>query len=997
MKEENNIELLDDNNVGEKIEENKINELTEPNLEKIDEKNTNLIQSENKDEELIIQSQDNKETSALINEEDKKEKNELLKIINRLKSDLDSEKYDSLGQIYEQYLNNEDITKRNIKPSTTRSALIFMYYIISPLFSIINLIGIFESISIMKIIFQIIKNAVVNYYIALMNEEENITKFSVNDFNEQYNFYNLFFEDTKMETFDFNLMMLSAFLGDILLKSRGFRISISVFAFLILGAIFLILNFSFYEYEIPYNDYTIFQMLFLLLSWLLLFIGVGASALLSQKIIIDSNNKYDDYKNKLNKESRKEWEKLKEEWGKKKQEKEKIKEPEEKKTLIEIKEIKETEEENDSKEIEEDEGKNEIRKVNTAKRFTFKIESQNEIRKVKTDRRFSYEKENQNENKLKKTNSNEIAFKNIAKNIKNVQIAPLNFIKSKAKTLSAKDLQSDLDFFEKKKTKKAPNPKGKQEEKEKNKFNSFFMICITTILGYFLKYVFNLIVAGNHEMEKKENLYGIGCGKDIDCIERIFSNNTLVNTSNEYFTKIVKDAIYVDKKSFYYILIIYGGSVLFSIIFYSIFVCIFTKNEKKKNVNGNVYRVCEIFGYTIYSEDIILNLKPPCCECCRLTCGTCQNFFNMAIGSLFCWLDEEERSDINCFCCCSENEIDYNKKNKEFFCYCYQAKRKQNWFNKFITSNIQKKVFPYMLEYFYLQFLTIAFEKHYLEILVVENKQSLYDTENAHSLLKMSDMHNFIVFILTFFLYFYFTLSFNTFISFFRESKDKENKYNIVNKISNGILDGIHGILLFNSVFSLVLSSLYLYNNDYSFFKYHYLLFIPILMNKFYYFTLIFYCISYSEENKKFELISGSTLISLYLLVWDTVVSLIRQSCSLLGLYLTQIVFSSIPCLFIIFILIAIFIGLSCSKELACEDRIHIILCCFSFFVCFGGFWVQEDSFDKITRCNCKCDCSDVDCYCCFDCLEFCSCLECFEDCCYCQCCKCCDCCGCCP
>ena len=676
MKEENNIELLDDNNVGEKIEENKINELTEPNLEKIDEKNTNLIQSENKDEELIIQSQDNKETSALINEEDKKEKNELLKIINRLKSDLDSEKYDSLGQIYEQYLNNEDITKRNIKPSTTRSALIFMYYIISPLFSIINLIGIFESISIMKIIFQIIKNAVVNYYIALMNEEENITKFSINDFNEQYNFYNLFFEDTKMETFDFNLMMLSAFLGDILLKSRGFRISISVFAFLILGAIFLILNFSFYEYEIPYNDYTIFQMLFLLLSWLLLFIGVGASALLSQKIIIDSNNKYDDYKNKLNKESRKEWEKLKEEWGKKKQEKEKIKEPEEKETLIEIKEIKETEEENDSKEIENDEGKNEIRKVNTAKRFTFKIESQNEIRKVKTDRRFSYEKENQNENKLKKTNSNEIAFKNIAKNIKNVQIAPLNFIKSKAKTLSAKDLQSDLDFFEKKKTKKAPNPKGKQEEKEKNKFNSFFMICITTILGYFLKYVFNLIVAGNHEIEKKENLYGIGCGKDIDCIERIFSNNTLVNTSNEYFTKIVKDAIYVDKKSFYYILIIYGGSVLFSIIFYSIFVCIFTKNEKKKNVNGNVYRVCEIFGYTIYSEDIILNLKPPCCECCRLTCGTCQNFFNMAIGSLFCWLDEEERSDINCFCCCSENEIDYNKKNKEFFCYCYQAKRK---------------------------------------------------------------------------------------------------------------------------------------------------------------------------------------------------------------------------------------------------------------------------------------------------------------------------------
>ena len=389
-----------------------------------------------------------------------------------------------------------------------------------------------------------------------MNEEEWITKFSINDFNEQYNFYNLFFEDTKMETFDFNLMMLSAFLGDILLKSRGFRISISVFAFLNLGSIFLILNFSFYEYEIPYNDYTIFQMLFLLLSWLLLFIGVGASALLSQKIIIDSNNKYDQYKNKLNKESKKEWEKLKEEWGKKKQENKKIKEPEEKETLIEIKEIKETEEENIYNYFKDDDNDdnsvNEIKKVNTVKRLTFKKESPNEIRKVKTDRRLSYNKEDLDDNKLKKTNSNEIAFKNIAKNIKNVQIAPLNFIKSKAKTLSAKDLQSDLDFFQKKQTKKAPNPKGKQQEKEKNKFNSFFMICITTILGYFLKYVFNLIVAGHHEIEKKENIYSIGCGENIDCIERILSNHTLVNTSNEYFTKIVKDAMSVDKKSFYY-------------------------------------------------------------------------------------------------------------------------------------------------------------------------------------------------------------------------------------------------------------------------------------------------------------------------------------------------------------------------------------------------------------------------------------------------------------
>ena len=134
--------------------------------------------------------------------------------------------------------------------------------------------------------------------------------------------------------------------------------------------------------------------------------------------------------------------------------------------------------------------------------------------------------------------------------------------------------------------------------------------------------------------------------------------------------------------------------------------------------------------------------------------------------------------------------------------------------------------------------------------MVVENKRNSYIIENEKKLLTLEDMYNFIVFITTFFLFFYLTLSFNTFISFFSESKNNKNKYNIINKISNGILDGIHGILLFNGVFSLILSSLYIFDNNYTIFKSHYFIFIPILMNKFFYFTLIYYCISYSESKK---------------------------------------------------------------------------------------------------------------------------------------------------
>ena len=423
MKEENKLELAENDKSGENKEGNKGTELINEKFGAINQIMHKSINNDiknnpdNKDNiNLMLDEEEDEccdEATELISEEDKKEKNGLIRIINRLKEDLDAAKYGSLNQIYEQYLNNEDINKRNIKPKTTRKALIFMYYIISPLFSIINLVGVFESISILKILFQVIKNAIRHYYISLMQETENITKFSVNKFNDQYNFYNLFFEDSKRETFDFNLMMFCAFLGDILLKSRGFRISISIFAGINIVSYFFIFNFAFYDFDIDYNSYSELQILFLLSSWALLYIGVGASALLSQKIIIDSNIKYDYYKDKLNEESKKEWEKKKEEWGKKKHEKQK-EQSEEQNMFIEIKEIKDEIKKNNEK------IKNEINNIDV---------NENEIKAIKSQKNLNYihniDKDNDKENelfKIKKTNT--ATFKNIAKNIKSVQIVP---------------------------------------------------------------------------------------------------------------------------------------------------------------------------------------------------------------------------------------------------------------------------------------------------------------------------------------------------------------------------------------------------------------------------------------------------------------------------------------------------------------------------------------------------------------------------------------------
>ena len=322
MIEENKIELLEQDDFAVQDEEKKNNDLIKENSEKKDKEKEELIEDEYiRERSESIEVQESQEVKIKASEEEKEEKKSLVGIIERLKEDLDSEEYESLGQIYEQYLNNEDITKRNIKPGTKRKSLFVMFYFVAPLFCIINLMGVFESISIMNVLFQIFKNSLYNYYQSLMKESHEIEKMSLKDYMNQYEFYEMLNNDVKKETFDFNLMMFMAFLGDALLMSRGFRISISVFGAVNIGAIFLIMNFTFERYDRVDNTYTIFKMIYLLLTWLLLFIGVGASALLSQQIMIDSNYKYDDYITKLDEESKQKLKKKKEERVKKMQEK----------------------------------------------------------------------------------------------------------------------------------------------------------------------------------------------------------------------------------------------------------------------------------------------------------------------------------------------------------------------------------------------------------------------------------------------------------------------------------------------------------------------------------------------------------------------------------------------------------------------------------------------------------------------------------------------------
>ena len=443
-----------------------------------------------------------------------------------------------------------------------------------------------------------------------------------------------------------------------------------------------------------------------------------------------------------------------------------------------------------------------------------------------------------------------------------------------------------------------------------NKFEFFFIICVVTTFGYLGKYLINLII----DVTLK-NLFGV-----------------------EY------------KKIYYFlnIIILYFISFLFSIIIYLIFYfCFFTEREKEEK-EKNKYSVCQICGYIIYSENVIiekennplndanlynnhLNEHPSKCKKCLKSCReltklycestkhccdeVCCSFFRFLINlgdqeTTHAKYGEYSLGFFSCWCCCCRYEEEDYKKKKEFFCYCYQKERKSYRCDKFFTNDTQKIIVPYMIVYFFLQLTTIAFEQMY------EEKKNHYNY----------GLTSVIVFLLSFFFFFYFNISLSRckkrfmdddkvdlFLEgnelIFNKSKIKDDN---VHKISSKTIDGTFSILLFNGVFSLIFSCIYLFHksNKYTeniFEKNMNIIFIPILMNKFYYFTLNYYYTYTSEVNKKFDVFASSTLIAMYLLVYDLIIWLIKRIISLFtihyyfrSLIIIQIISSIIPSLIVV-------------------------------------------------------------------------------------------------
>ena len=138
-------------------------------------------------------------------------------------------------------------------------------------------------------------------------------------------------------------------------------------------------------------------------------------------------------------------------------------------------------------------------------------------------------------------------------------------------------------------------------------------------------------------------------------------------------------------------------------------------------------------------------------DCCNVT------FCNI-INIIFCY----GKVICKCKCFCDSDEIEYDKIS-ESFCFFFKEKRKYKWFHDYITSDIQKEIFKYLLEYFLLGLTVIALDKKFIDFRYKARKgKYIYDKGFSlkEGLKNLQNSKILIIIAISLFLFFKFSSSF---------------------------------------------------------------------------------------------------------------------------------------------------------------------------------------------------------------------------------------------
>ena len=540
-----------------------------PINDSIDEKEENEL-SNNLNSSYIEEKKYQKNNEVLNKNGNFDEKKTLKGFLENLKDELEKSPENKLDKIYANNIDRKFIANSHIKEDINVCFLRFIFLFMGPLYGIIFLIGIFQMKSILNALADLIKSSFVDFFYCNVKSKCEINtnegKTSV------YDFFNYYYNFTMNETINFNLMMMTAFIGDLLLKWKGFRLSTCFLIFPSVGATIWLWNFNFsFEVEGIFN-YDILKIINLAFIYILLLCGVGGSALLAQQVLIEGHLKYKDYLKNIDDEKN----------GEKNRE---IKE-EKKENIIELDLTVELKPENNKK----------TRIYTKKKLYEYILDQNSEEDKVEDDDNSS-----------------------------------LNSSRTIVKTKDPKPyLEKILEKIRKKQKKKL---KKLNSIKETNKFDYFFIICITTIIGYLGKYSINFLLDYILILIFKENYD-----------KKIFLISTLI---------------------------LYGISVCFSLFIYEFLYkrCIFIYENKEEK--DKIIKISKICGYIIYSEER-KPTNPAKRNCCTLCFENIQNCFD----NTFCYIikkatsiccDWEPKCCCCCYCCCKYDKEDYNKKKKHLF------------------------------------------------------------------------------------------------------------------------------------------------------------------------------------------------------------------------------------------------------------------------------------------------------------------------------------------
>ena len=578
------------------------------------------------------------------------------------------------------------------------------------------------------------------------------------------NFYEMFFNRINILNFDFNLLMIMNWLGDNILYSLGFYATLIIF--IVANTIFfiLLLNFDFRDYN-ENNKYGIWKFVHLLSIYIVIFVGLGGSSLLSQRIFTEFLKKIGEYL-KQSKE-------FTEEINKRRLEALDSPSPSasesESRSGSESDDYEDDEESGEIDDYEEEDEKNDSEEYSKSKK-----EEKINDGKIKENKEYKDKKNKENneqKNKGYKDNKNKENNNEIIEDSKKER-------KSKEESMSKENKET-------------------KQLKTNTKFNSFFWVSLVTIFAYIFNFTLNLIIL-QYKEERDEKINNETYAEYNETFIYEEYNNTNI-------TKIIYDKIYdSDQYFFFYVyLSYYLLFTILTIILYTIIIsCFFvdesinnvlkeevkekmiplktiknsedkSKNhkddkdnnkeevligdkkidevkkiksikdikdaEKDNNKNKNSYTICKFCGYFYYCATTNKKEKQSCIKkflygvkdffvlICKSLLDCCNATLCHIINVILC--GEEEKCVCNCECCGCE-KIKYNKIS-ENFCFCYKEKRKYKWFHDYISSQVQKDIIPYVLQYFLLSLIIIAFDKKFIDFKVksAKGQKTLYDED----------------------------------------------------------------------------------------------------------------------------------------------------------------------------------------------------------------------------------------------------------------------------